>query len=152
MPAPKGHPPYPGCETGGRPPIWTDERIEQEADALLEWLNEKNNFLFMEFCYARGLQEDYPAKWAKKNEKFNRAYRKARLKQQLVISKNALAKRFDSGFSKWMLQCNYKWTEGTDTSGLDEQLSTPASRGLAGVKETCIEHADSLEQASDKLS
>ena len=153
MPPPKGHAPYrnaAGELPGGSPPIWTDERINQEADALFEWLKEKNNFLFSEFCYERDLQEDYPSKWAKKNDRFNQAYRKARLKQQIVLSKNALIKRFDSGFSKWFLQCNYKWKEDTDTSGLDEETSTPGSRALADIKETCIEHTNAIEQAGDK--
>ncbi len=155
MPAPKGHPPYrnaAGELPGGRPAIWTDERIELEAEALEEWLEVKSNFLFMEFIYARNLQEDYPSKWAKKNQRFNQAYRRARIKQQLVVGKNALAKNFDSAFSKWFLQCNYKWKEDTDTSGLDEETLTPGSRALADVKETCIEHAKAIEQTGDKPS
>lgn len=152
MPAPKGHLPYAGCETGGRPKIWTDERIEEEADALVEWLKEKQNFLFMEFIYDRDIREEYPSKWAKKNEKFNQAYRKARVKQQTVIIKNGLFKKFDSAFSKWFLSCNYKWKEESDTSGLEEEISTPGSRALADIKETCIEHADTFEPTSDKPS
>jgi len=38
MGAPKGHPPYPGCETGGRPKKWTDEALEKLADHLLDTL------------------------------------------------------------------------------------------------------------------
>jgi len=148
MPAPKGHPPYAGCETGGAPVYWTPERIEAEADALREWLKDKNNFYFHDFCYERDLPEEWPSRFAKKNEKFRQAYKKARLKQQIVMSKNALFKKFDSGFSKWFLQCNYKWKEDTDTSGLEEQSSTPGSRSLSDIKETCIEHTNAVEQAS----
>lgn len=150
MPAPKGHPPYPGCETGGRPPKWTDERIEEEARALEEWLKEEQNFLFMEFCYFRKIGPEWPSRLAKKNEKFMQAYEQARLKQQIVMIKNGLFKQFDSSLSKWFLQCNYKWKEDTDTSGLDENVSTPGSRALADLKEACIEHANTIEQASDK--
>lgn len=151
MPAPKGHPPYrnaAGELPGGRPPYWTDERIEEEAEALEEWLKVKGNYYFYEFIYLRDLQEDYPSRWAKKNERFNKAYRKARIKQQLVIGKNALAKNFDSGFSKWFLQCNYKWKEDTDSSGLEDAQSTPGSRALSDIKRTCVDHTDSLEQTS----
>ncbi len=84
----------------------TDERIEEEAEALEEWLKDKDNFYFYEFIYLRGLQEDYPSKWAKKNVRFNQAYKKARIKQQVVVGKNALFKSFDSAFSQWFLQCN----------------------------------------------
>jgi hypothetical protein len=152
MPAPKGHPAYPGCEKGGRPKIWTDERIEEEAEALLDWLKEEDNFYFYEFLYLRDLQEDYPSKWAKKNEKFNQAYKRARIKQQLIVGKSALSKAFDSGFSKFFLQCNYKWKEDSDTSGLEETSSTPGSRALADLKQVCIEHNNTLEQTSDKPS
>jgi hypothetical protein len=119
---------------------------------LLKWLEEKQNFLFLEFLYERGLREEYPSRFAKKNEKFDQAYRQARIKQQTVIIKNGLFKKFDSGLTKWFLACNYKWKEDTDTSGLDEETSTPGSRGLADVKRTCIEHTDALKQAGDKPS
>lgn len=155
MPAPKGHPPYRNSKgelPGGRPAYWTDERIEEEADALLEWLEKEESFYFIEFCYIRNLDEQYPSKFAKRNERFKQAYKKARIKQQLIVGKNALAKTFDSGFARWFLQCNYKWKEDTDTSGLDEEQLTPGSRALADIKETCIEHTNALEQASDKPS
>jgi len=35
MPAPLNHPPYPGCETGGRPRKYSTEDIERFADELL---------------------------------------------------------------------------------------------------------------------
>ncbi len=155
MPAPKGHPPYrnaAGELPGGRPIIWTDQRIEEEAEALREWLKGENNYYFYEFCYERDLPEEWPSRFAKKNERFNQAYRKARLKQQIVVGKNALTKNFDSGFSKWFLQCNYRWKEDTDTSGLEESMSTPGSRALADLKQVCIEHNNTLEQTSDKPS
>ena len=42
MPAPKKHPPYPGCETGGRPLKYTKEFIEKEADGCnLKGLNQQ---------------------------------------------------------------------------------------------------------------
>src|SRR5260221_5138371 len=128
MAAPKGHPPYPGCETGGRPPFWTDEKIEKEAEALLLWLDEKPNFLFLEFCYERGLRKEWPSRFAKKNQKFEQAYSKARLKQETVVIKNGLFKMFDSSLTRWFLSCNYKWKEETDTSGLEEENSSPGSR------------------------
>ncbi len=152
MPAPKGHPPYAGCETGGRPREWTDERIEKEADALNEWLKVEENFYFLEFCYLRDLNAEMPSRFAKKNEKFLQAYKKARIKQELVVGKNALAKSFDSGFSKFFLSCNYKWKEDNDSSGLNEDSSTPGSRALSDIKETCIEHTNAVEQASPKPS
>lgn len=150
MPAPKGHAPYPGCEKGGRPRIWTDEIIEKEAEELLEWLKKPGNFYFDDFCIEKGYPTEYLPQWANRNDKFRKAYKMARTVQKRTIAKNAMFKKFDSSFSKWFLSCNYGMMEGNDTSGLDEESQSKSTRSIADVKATCIEHANSLEQASGK--
>ena len=75
MAAPKGHKPYPGCETGGRPRIkWTDESIEMEADAFWQWLQRPESIWFESFAIERGYPPDFISRWAKINDKFSRVY------------------------------------------------------------------------------
>lgn len=145
MPAPKGHPPYPGCEKGGRPVEWTDEIIEKEAQELLIWLKQPQNFYFEDFCIERGYEAEYLSRWANRNKKFRQAYKMARLVQKRTIAKNAMFKKFDSGFCRWFLSCNYAMIEGTDTSGIDEATTSKSTRSISEVKQTCIQHAQSLE-------
>lgn len=73
MGAPKGHPPYPGCETGGRPVIWTDDKIEYEADLLIEWAQKDSSLVLGQHYGARGYSYDHAMDWAKRNEKYKMA-------------------------------------------------------------------------------
>lgn len=154
MAAPKGHPPYRNADgelAGGRPVEWTDERIEKEAEALLEWIKEPKNFYWEEFAIQRGFPAHYMSRLAKKNVRFKQAYELARMVQKMTISKNAMFKKFDSSFCRWFLACNYGMREGEDTSGLDDEKEAASVKALRDTKKVCIDHADFVEQASNKL-
>ncbi len=95
MPAPKGHAPYPGCETGGKPKVHTQEFIEKEAEALIEWLNKKKMNLFAEdFAYERGYSYKRLLDFSKVNEKFEAAYDHFIHKQKTALMKGSLTKEF----------------------------------------------------------
>lgn len=153
MPAPKGHPPYPGCETGGRPRTWTEERIDEETAALLEWVRSSKDWWFLDYCVKREIHVSKLSELAKKNEKFRKAYQLARQKQESVVAYGCITKKLDGAFGWRFLSSNYKWSDSEDRSGLDDEaISTPGSRALADIKETCIEHANVVEPTSDKPS
>lgn len=107
--APLGHPPYPGCETGGRPEIWTDEMIEKIADYFMEYIEDPANLYFKKFViwlyrnHNIKIQAQYLSQWAEKNEKFAAALDYARLTQECKIVEGSLIKKFDSGMSKFIL-------------------------------------------------
>jgi hypothetical protein len=94
MPAPKGHPPYPGCETGGRPKKYTQEFIENEADLLEEWMKKKENIFMEDFCLERRYDTDQLSIWAKENEKFSGTYKRFQMKQRSTLFKGGLSKKF----------------------------------------------------------
>ncbi len=151
MPAPKGHLSLPGYDKGGRPVEWTEERINAETEALMEWVESSKDWWFLDYCVKRKIHVSLLARLAKKNEGFRRAYQLARQKQESVVAYGCVTKKLDGGFGWRFLSSNYKWSEDTDRSGLDEDvISTPGSRALADLKETCIEHADTIEQTGDK--
>jgi|SRR5580700_4600214 hypothetical protein len=73
MAPPIGHPPYPGCETGGRPQKWTDERIEEEALFLIEWAKKEKSLVLGKHYAERGYTYAEASRWAKKNDFFSHA-------------------------------------------------------------------------------
>lgn len=94
-PAPLNHPPYPGCETGGRPKRYTDEFIEAEADKLDEWMKEKKENIFIEdFCAERGYSFSRVNEWEKSNEKFGEIYEMFKMRQKVALFKGGLLKKF----------------------------------------------------------
>lgn len=62
----------------GRPIEWTDEKIEAEADYLLEWAR-LDDSLVLGSCYAdRCYSYQDAIDWSVKNEKFREAKKRAR--------------------------------------------------------------------------
>jgi hypothetical protein len=151
MPAPKGHPPYPGCETGGRPLEWTPERIEALRLKFEEWMAVEENFWFKDFISENDLQDFILSKLAKMNEKFYITYKKAIRKQESKLLNGGLFGRTNSTMSIFALKCNHKWIEGTDTSGLEENQSA-SSKSLDNITGVAIDHANSVKQAGDQPS
>lgn len=107
MPAPKGHPPYEGCETGGRPKKYTTEFIESEAEALLAWL-EKGKFIWFErFALERGYDPNLLSLWADENEKFSGAYEMAKARQKILLIEGGLIKKFNFNMAQLLLGHHY---------------------------------------------
>ena len=94
MASPKGHKPYPGCETGGAPKYWTKEKLDKEADALEKWTKVPGNLFLEDFCLSRDYHDGNIAKWCKENEKFREAHRKFNVKQKSALFKGSLTKKF----------------------------------------------------------
>jgi hypothetical protein len=62
----------------GAPKKWTDERIEQEADALLEWAKKKDSLVIATFYGMRGISYQRAEEWDHSNEKFAESKRIAK--------------------------------------------------------------------------
>jgi hypothetical protein len=107
MPAPKGHPPYPGCEKGGTPKIFTDEVIDDLADILQKWGKDDKNIFIEDFCLENDLRPTNIHIFQKKNEKFARAYEKIKLKQKTAIFKGGLSKKFSFPMCALLLYHNH---------------------------------------------
>lgn len=94
MPSPKGHPPYNKNGEGGRPKIYTKEFIDKEADALEEWMKDKNNLFIEFFAFDRDYNEDKIAYFEKENERFRRAYKKFKMKQKAELFSGGLKRKY----------------------------------------------------------
>ena len=115
MASPKGHPPYPGCETGGKPPVHTLEFIENEAEALLKWMKDKNNkcIFLTEFALERGYSRQRLPEFARKSEKFAVVLDMAKNWQEMKLTTGALTKKYEPGFCKFVMPrvCGEEWKE-----------------------------------------
>jgi hypothetical protein len=50
--------PFPSGKYNGRPPIWTDDKIEAETQALIEWTNSECPHKLLDFCNLREILVD----------------------------------------------------------------------------------------------
>lgn len=94
MPAPKGHAPYNKNGEGGRPKVYTEEFLDKEADALQEWMKDKQNLFIEDFCLERGYHESRIDEFVQANERFSLAYRMFKMKQKTALFKGGLTKKF----------------------------------------------------------
>lgn len=115
MPAPRGHEPYPGCETGGRPKKYTDEFIEKEAVEFEKWIEKPNSPWFEDFANQRGYSGEYLSRWAKINEKFNQVYEKAQSMQKGILVKGGLTNKFNSNFTKFVMANTCGWSDKSES-------------------------------------
>ena len=128
MPAPKGHKPYPGCETGGRPTKYTPDFIEKEADAFLEWMGRKDSLWYEDFALQRGYDPDLFSLWAKENKKFSGVYNKAKAWQKSLLVRGGLLNKFNSNIVKLVLFNTSGWSDRQET-----KVSGDAANPLAFV-------------------
>ncbi len=117
MPAPKGHKPYQGCETGGRPQKYTPEFIEKEADAFLEWMQHPESMWYKDFALERGYDPDQLTIWAEQNEKFSGVYKRSQGWQQSKLIKGGLLNQYNSTITKLVLANTCGWTDKQQLAG-----------------------------------
>lgn len=115
MPAPLNHPPYPGCETGGRPTKYTQEFIEAEAVALEEWLKQPGSIYFKRFAFDRGYSQQRLSEFAEVNQKFSETLALAREWQEIRLAEGGLTNEFNSGFCKFVMGNACGWSDRTET-------------------------------------
>jgi hypothetical protein len=135
MPAPKGHPPYPGCETGGRPKKYTKEFMENEAELLREWMKDKNNIFIGDFCFDRDYGEARIDEFVKTNEKFSEVYSKFKLRQKTEIIKGGLKRRFAHPMCALLLSNCHDMYLRTEQKTVGE-VSNPLAFALQSVDGT----------------
>lgn len=113
MPAPKGHKPYAGAETGGCPATYTKAFIEREAVALLEWLKNDRNFYFKKFALERGYHPQRLSEFAQKNKKFSEALERAKAWQELRLVEGGLQGGYNATITKFVLTNCHNWADKT---------------------------------------
>jgi hypothetical protein len=115
MAPPKNHPPYPGCETGGRPRKYTDDEIETFADELIAWMKKPTNLWFKDFCLDKDIDPDCMSDWAKSSDKFSGAYRLAKARQESRLVNGGLMEAYNGGIVKFVLANAHGWSDRQET-------------------------------------
>lgn len=115
MPAPKGHPPYPGCENGGRPLMYTKELIEKYADELIIWLDDPENYWYKDFCHEKKIHPKKMSEWAATNEKFKESLELAKSIQESRVFKGSMTNKYNSNMSKMHLVNHHDWCDKSET-------------------------------------
>ncbi len=114
MPAPMGHPPYNTKGEGGRPKIYTEEYLNNEADALIEWLKDEDNIFIEDFCLKRDHHESRIDEFVDDNERFAVAYNKLKMKQRTALFKGSLTRQFAHPMCALILSHGHKIYQRTD--------------------------------------
>ena len=124
MAAPKGNQ-YAKGKATGRPVIYDDERIEEEANALLEWIKDPKNLYIGVFAAQRGYDRARLSEFAKSNKVFSHAYKEAKQWQENIMLTNGLTRVWDPGFtSKAMARvCSDEWKNSWDKEEKDIKSS-----------------------------
>lgn len=117
MPAPINHPPYPGCERGGRPRRYSKKDIEHYADEFKKWLNDSNHVWFKDFCLDNDIDPDLMSVWAEESEKFAGVYKLAKHRQESRLINGGLLSVYNSSIVKLVLANAHGWTDKQLISG-----------------------------------
>jgi hypothetical protein len=128
MPAPKGHKPYEGCETGGRPRLYSKEDIERYADEFKVWLNDSSHVWFKDFCLDNDIDPDFLSEWAAENEKFAGVYRQAKHRQESRLINGGLLSVYNGSIVKLVLANAHGWTDK-----VEQKLSGDSVNPLAFI-------------------
>lgn len=123
MPAPLGHEPYPGCETGGRTTKYTPEFLENEAKAFEEWMKIPGSIYFKRFALDRGYSPQRLPEFAQQSEKFSEVYKKAKEWQEIRLAEGGLTSEFNGGFCKFVMANICGWAERQETKVSGDALN-----------------------------
>jgi hypothetical protein len=117
MGAPKGHPPYAGCEKGGRPRKYDDDFIINEANQFLIWMGKPESVWYECFAIERGYNPHLLSEWAKHNKKFATVYEYAQGWQKAKLINGGLTGKYNSNVLKLVLANTIGWTDKQQISG-----------------------------------
>ncbi len=124
MPAPKGHPPYPGCEKGG--PLgrlataWTDEELDALAQELVDYMKQPKSIWFKNFLIQKGITEDSYRSLRKKNMRFRAMTDVARAIQEEKLVTMPFFKEADGNHARFILE---KYVKGDWKDTSQDQVS-----------------------------
>ena len=154
MPAPKGHEPYKGCETGGRPKIYTKEVIDAYAEDFANWLKDDAHVWYKDWALDRDLEPNLLGIWAKENEKFSGVLIAAQERQQSRLVNGGLQNKYNGGIVKLVLANAHGWRTEKTESKISGDPQNPLAFLLAEVqsadasKELVVDECDPQSDTS----
>ena len=109
----------------GRPREWTEEKLDDLAESLLDWVDKarKQNKLILlsEWCFDNGVLQQAVPRYSSYSVKFKEAYQWAKAWQEQRVSKGALTKELEPRFSQFFLAVNHGWTLDKDRENKEDK-------------------------------
>ena len=102
--------------------------VDSLADELQSYVKECRAsgaiFLFQNFAFDHGINPKHLARLREKSEDFRNAHEMAKMYQEGCILENAITRKFDANFSKYVLSCNHGWKEPKEENVQAENVKT----------------------------
>jgi len=125
-----------------RPIEWTNKLIENEAEELLKWCKDPNNYYFIKFFNERGYVYEQAERFARSNDTFCKALSHARSVQEQRLVELAVTKKGDGNFIKFILQNKAGWKEKSEVSGDGNNPLTVILDKIGATHKEPIEEAE----------
>lgn len=123
----KGLPPEPKkiLRNQGRPKKYTDEWIEEEAEALLKWIEKDEGIYLGDFTYERGYSRARLTEFAEKSKCFSDALENARHWQERKLLRGGLLKGMDATQVRYTMArlCGDIWKNSFDREDSDRDIT-----------------------------
>ena len=121
--APKGHKAYNEDGEGGRPVKYTDEFIQNEAEAFEKWMKLPGSIYFKRFAFDRGYSPQRLSEFAEQNKRFSEVYLRAKEWQEIRLAEGGLTSEFNSGFCKFVMGNVCGWVDKVETKVSGDPLN-----------------------------
>lgn len=146
---PKGHKPYNTKGEGGRPVIYDDAFLENEANALDEWINDESTIYIGRFAWERGYDSTRLHEFAKKSPRFSRALSRAKQIQEARLVEKGLTGEHKHQMSIFVLsnldRDNWKQRQETEITGSASLSVNVVHFGLPNTPAQAIDVTPSKE-------
>ncbi len=146
MPAPKGHPPYAGCEKGGllgylgKPQdAYTQEELISLGEEMVMWFIENPmEIWFHDFFIYRGIGKRHIECLRDKYPVFAEYYAHAKSIQESRLNKYSFYKKADGNMARFMLARHHEGYKDTD-----QEESTISSKAASRLISNLLKNKDS---------
>ena len=101
----------------GRPKVYDDAFIENEAHEFIEWTENPKNIWMEDFALERGYSPKRFYEWEKRNPVFAEVLEYVQQWQKSKLAKGGLTDEFNAGFCKFVMGNTCGWYEKTQVSG-----------------------------------
>lgn len=141
-----------GHGLGGRPRIYTDDKLAQLAYSLYEWVEaarKKNKFVLLsDWCFKEKFSPTHFAENIARSLEFKEAYLWAKAWQEHAIASGALSKSLDARFSQFFLAVNHGWSLNKDQENKEEKQKSNLEKLSESIHEEV--HAPREEEEANE--
>lgn len=105
--------------TMGRPRIWTEEKLVELGNKLIDWLiADDNNIHFYKFLHQYDLWEDMIAKYSEEYEEFSRLIKQAKeIQEHRIVEKGLTGEHQQAMSIFWLKNRGRNWVDKVEHQG-----------------------------------